>query len=624
MSKNHFVASLALALSFSLLTPAAFFLAPQRTHAQIGVPTLEANPMVVVPTGTTALKTTISAILDALTQVNTFLTAVAGYANTINTYVLQPLAFVLSGNLMKMLTSSVINYVIGKANGTGIPQFIVDVRKSMQTVADSQALAYLKQVNLTGSPFSSSIASALRTNYLQGSSLAGMWAANMCTLSRTSQNVPAYLAGNWSQGGVAAWFALTTQTQNNPYMLYQTSQAGLANVIGVGVGGVTGARTQTLSWGQGFMSWCSTNDAATQTQNAATTAYQACMANGGTGSACQAAFEGSGGLMTAGAINPGDPCTKSDGTSGTIQTPGSVIKSTLDKVLGGQQDQIVRMGNIGPQINQMLGSIATVVQTVKFAQSLLGGGATGGLLNAGQPGGSLSTFSPSRDANGNFTGGYMGATNSSITAEAAAAAATANANASTASTNATNAGTQEAAASSVSSLGMTARAQLYQTSWSTIGSAASAAKANVLSLIDFCAINPTASQSSVTIIAANAALTNLIQPVLTQATSAPAIAAAAIAMDAKVKSEVDVATSTYAADLETLKTMSPTIAETASAQQNALSFGTPVASPVGSLNVLVSSTVSIVSRMNLINTNATALKASACTPPPDYTGAGGA
>lgn len=621
MSKNHLVASLALVLSFSLLTPAAFFLAPQRTYAQVGVPTVEVNPLIVAPTGTTALKTTISAILDALTQVNTFLTAVAGYANTINTYVLQPLAFILSGNLMKMLTSSVINYVIGKANGTGIPQFVVDVRKSMQTVSDSQALAYLKQVSLTGSPFSSSIASALRSNYLQGSSLAGMWAANMCTLSRSSPNVQAYLAGNWSQGGVAAWFALTTQMQNNPYMLYQNSQAGLTRVIGTGVGGVTGARTQTLAWGQGFMSWCSKTDPTTSEQNAAATKFAACIAQGLPEADCIAAAGGSASGVEG--INPGDPCTKSDGTTGVIQTPGSVIKATLDKVLGGQQDEIVRMGNIGPQINQMLGSIATVVQTVKFAQSLLGGGNTGGLLNAGQPGGSLSTFSPGQDASGNFTGGYMGATNASVAAEAAAAAAAANAAAAAASANATSTGALEAAGGTVSALGMTARAQLYQTSWSTIGSAASAAKANVLSLIDFCTLNPTASQSSVTITAANAAISNLIQPILTQAANAPAIAAAAIAMDAKVKSELGVATSTYAADLQTLQTMSPTVAETTSAQQNALTFGTAVASPTGSLNVLVSSAVSIVSRMNLINTNATGLKTSACTPPPDYGGAGG-
>jgi hypothetical protein len=176
---------------------------------------------------TTEVETTISAVENVLSGVLDITNTAANYANMINAYILQPLAFVLSGNLMKALTSSVIGFVIGKANGTGVPQFVVDIQRSMQTVADGRALAYLRQINQTNSPFSSSIRSALASNYLTKSSLAGFWAANMNTLSRSSPNVPAYLAGNWSQGGVAAWFALTTQTQNNPYTLYDNARSQL-------------------------------------------------------------------------------------------------------------------------------------------------------------------------------------------------------------------------------------------------------------------------------------------------------------------------------------------------------------------------------------------------------------
>src|SRR3989344_8405212 len=111
-----------------------------------------------------------------------------------------------------MITAGVIAFVIGKANGTGVPQFVVDVQRSLQTVGDSRALAFFDQYGRnSNSPFAASITSSLRNSYLQKTSLAGFWAANMNTLARFSPDVNAYLAGNWSQGGVAAWFALTTQ-----------------------------------------------------------------------------------------------------------------------------------------------------------------------------------------------------------------------------------------------------------------------------------------------------------------------------------------------------------------------------------------------------------------------------
>ena len=148
---------------------------------------------------------------------------------------------------MKALTSSVLSFVIGKANGTGVPQFVVDVKRSLQTVGDSQALAYLRQVGMTNSPFAGSISSALRNDYMTKTSLAGFWAANMNTLERSSPDVPAYLAGNWSQGGVKAWFALTTETQNDPFSLYQHTQAQLAAVVGSGAGGATDVRLADIN-----------------------------------------------------------------------------------------------------------------------------------------------------------------------------------------------------------------------------------------------------------------------------------------------------------------------------------------------------------------------------------------
>src|SRR3989344_524183 len=253
--KTRFLTGLAILLTITLVTPSAFLFVPQQTHAQIQA-VIEVGQQL-WNTYKTSLETTISAIKETLTEVHTYTSMLADQAQQFNTFVLQPLALVLSGNLMKFLTASVVAFVIGKANGTGVPQFVVDVQKSLQTVGDSQALAFFDQFGRnSNSPFAYSISSSLRNNYLSQTSLAGFWAANMNTLARSSPNVNAYLAGNWSQGGVAAWFALTTQTQNNPYTFYQTSQSQLSGLIGPGVGGATGARLAELGWGQGFTSWC--------------------------------------------------------------------------------------------------------------------------------------------------------------------------------------------------------------------------------------------------------------------------------------------------------------------------------------------------------------------------------
>jgi len=576
MSKRPLAALLALVLTFAIVAPSAFFVAPQTVHA---IPVTEVGPNL--------LKSTISAIQNPITAIATPISAAANVAMQIDAYVLQPLAFILSGNLMKMLTAGVIAFVIGKANGTGAPQFVVDVMKSMQTVSDGQALAYLNQVSRTNSPFAGSLSSALRNDYLSKTSLSGFWAANMNSLAASSPNVPAYLAGNWSQGGIASWFALTTQSQNNPFMLHQNLQSQLASVVGPGVGGATGARATELNWGQGFMSWCGASDTATQPAGN----------NPDEASADTYAAGNNPDEQSGNGINPGDPCTNSDGTSGTIKTPGSVIKSTLDKVLGGQQDQIVRMGNVGPQINQILGNVASIMRTANFAASLLGGNGSGGLFGVDSASGSNST---SRLAEFQNEPGFLGVTNTQVYRDAASLGA---------------AGSD-----------MTKRISRYETAWNTIAAAANTASDNVTTLRSVCLsaatstlnMDPTfTAAATAQADAAQVALTSIIEPVLAQANAASLAVATATAMVQKVQASLssgsDTAGSTLAVDFQTLQTMHPTAFDVATAEQNAQAYGMAEASPAGSLSVAASETVSIVDQMNLIGTNAIALKTSVCT-----------
>ncbi|MFA6414624.1 MAG: hypothetical protein WC217_03720 [Candidatus Paceibacterota bacterium] len=591
--KRHFTAALALLLAVTLFAPSLFLIAPQKAQAQYSV----------IEVGKQLLETTITAIKSTLSEIHNATTAAATYAEYINTYYLQPLAFVLSGNLLKALTAGVIAFVIGKSNGTGVPQFATDVLGSLQTVSDSQALAYLNSFGRnSNSPFASSISSSLRTNYLQKTSLAGFWAANRSTLSRYSPNVNAYLAGNWSQGGIASWFALTTQNQNNPYTLYPTTQSELATLVGPGIGGVTGTRLAQLSWGQGFMSWCGATDEATQAQNSAATDYQQCQASGKTGAECQAVFDSAGGTMpSSGGINPGDACTTKDGTPGVLKTPGSTIKATLDKVLGGQQDQIVRMGNVGPQINAILGNIATVMQTVNFASQILGGPNSGGLFGVGQVSSSNST---SRLMEYQNAPGNLGVTNTTIN--------------------------RDTAKLPVAGGDVSNRVTQYQSAWGTIGSAANTASTTVADLASYCiaqqkvaksvlAEDPSAlatfiRASTAQADAATTTLTIQIAPVLAKVAAADGVIATARAAVAKVQGQLsDTGTSggTYSTEIQSLQTMPPTMTDVANVQQEAEAFNLATANPIGSLTV---SDGSILDQMNLITKNATTLKSTVCTP----------
>ncbi len=621
------IASLIIA---ALVVPAVFFIAPPQAHA---IPVTVVGDISFPSSVTTALKTTYTAIKDTLIEIHTYTSAAADVAQYINTYVLEPLAFVMSGQLIKMLTAAAIGFVIGEANGTGIPQFITDVHRSVRTVADGQALAYLKQIGQTNSPFATSIAASLNSDYLSKTSLAGFWKQNLCTLEAASPDVNAYLRGNWTQGGIGAWFTLTTQVQNDPYSLYLHTQEQLHNVVGPGVGGATGARISELNWGQGFMSWC--GNALTEGSSCSdVNGREGTISSGGvcitSGAAagtqsCSDKYGNFGTINSAGqcvadpssiveGFNPGDPCTQSDGTPGQIKTPGSTIKSTLDKVLGGQQDQIVRMGNIGPEINGILGDIGTVFNTINLASSLLGGhNSPGGLLGAGN----ISTGrTTSRITDLQTSTSTLGITTQQIYKDNKDSIVV-------------NADTD-----------MKTRVNLYKSAWTTIMSSANTASSSLTSLASFCTkaaddaarlqyqnnygSTPTAAdiakETSPFITAARdqakeaqKVISSVVAPVLAQAALVPDIIAAALAQDAIVQDELATGSTSYTTDAAKLRTMSPTSSEVGDAGFNATRLGAATAVPEGSLSIAASDSVPLADQMSLLSTNASGLKQTVCT-----------
>jgi hypothetical protein len=500
--------------------------------------------------------------------------------------ILKPLARLAARIVLQQITASTINWITGK-NGSGKASFVTNLSVNLQGVGDAVALPFINQIR-TGfnSPFGSAISSALLINYNQQTSLAGFFSANQSTLPGSLQSQQAFLAGNWSQGGIPAWFALTTQCQNNPYCLYQASESQL----GSNVGQAQTNRRQDLIQSQGFLSWCGTTAAADQTQSQASGGYQACIdqcnnASGGytasCADSCATNFSQSGGSIggaTSNGVNPGASCTNSDGTPGNIQTPGSVIHDYTQKaVVGAGIDQLIS----AQDLDQALGAIA-----LALVNQVLSGS---GLLGASTPSSSSgrSVITQLQD---------YSASNASATASA-------------------------------TSLAQSALTQLgnYTGAWNTIIASANTASASINALVTYCnaqAKDPNASPSVITaqVNAAQTALATEITPILAQAQAALSSAAITKTLALKVQSEAAAMTSATAAttgaagvltaDTQALAAAPPSVTDVVNAQANATVTGAAVASPSGSLTV---SRGTLVDQTNLISTNATTLK-SVCTP----------
>jgi len=577
MSTKTLVRSVATLFVAIMMVPSVFFVAPPRAHAVMGI--LDTNLITDVMTAYTVVQSTISAV-------NNVVTAIATYAGYINTYILEPLAFVTSGNLVKSITASVIGFVNGKSNGTGTSQFIQNLQGHMQSVGDTQANAFFAQFGKnSNSPFAASINSSLRQNYYQQTSLAGFFAANKDTLPQYSKNPRAFLAGDWSQGGAGAWIALTTQPQNNPYMLHQRAQSELSRMVQ----DKTSARLAELSWGSGFLSWCG-----------GTGAVDACDADGNAGTLSPDGMclpnQAVGSTDVAVADTAGDSCIKKDGTPGTIQTPGSAIKDSLTKALGLTPDKVVAMGNASSQINSILSNIGKIMETINFGSAILGSasinGMTGGLAGASQtrPDGGDSYMDSYENSDGGF-----GLTPGDITE-------------STSKDPAAN-GTQ-----------FLETVDKYETYWTTIRASADTAAVAVDALILYVSTN---SCSAVTSSDAEAARAK-VDAVLTQADTASTTVAKARAFVDKLRAEAvsdePGSGGAYLADLQALQTMHPTASDMADAQQQAFFSDRAETDPPverdgdgrkknGPINLnVVDGEGTIVDRMTLIGANARKLK----------------
>ncbi len=491
-----------------VVAPAPLLVAPQKAYAIFGIGDIVIDP-------TNLVQTTLTAIASVLHEIH-------GYAMWVKAYVLDPIAFVMSGDLLRSITAGVIDFINGKTNGTGSPQYEQNLQRSLLVLGDTRAVAFFGEIGNSNSPFASTIMTSLRNNYLLNTSAAGFWAQNRCTLFDVSPNVPMFLAGDFRQGGWSAWLSLTTQPNNNPYLLYYQTQAELDSRVR----GAVANRLEELGWGQGFISWCGD---ITSTGGGDSTDPNA--------------------IPDSVAVTSAQDCTKSDGTPGTIKTPGSMIKATLDQVLGTNLQKATLLGDAGGQITQIFSDLAGILQTIGYGATLLGAGGSGGLFGFSQSGPTavspLDTY--------RTTQGYLNITTGGIVQ------------------NVQNSGQGDTLAT---------RINKFSTAWQSIKTRADSAQTAVNQAIAACPSTYTALLTS--------RVSSQIQPVLSEyATAQTTIQSAQATLAALPPSTA----ATLADDLINQRNIVPTAYDVGEAQALADPSTPAAADPTGSLNVISSSYV---------------------------------
>lgn len=550
-----------------LLVSGLFFASPSPAHAIFGIGGGVGGGQTVVEVGPQLQQTTISALKETISSIANVSSAASQSALVVNKYVLEPLAFAVSGNMLKSITASVVDFVSGKTNGTGAPQFVQNLQGHMQLVGDVQALSFLSNFSQqSNSPFAGAIASSLRTNYLQETSEEGFFAANQCTLDEVSSNPEAFLSGDWSQGGLGAWFALTTRQENNPYAL----QANAKRALEGRVAGAQDARRNELNWGDGFLSWCGGNSE-------------------------------TGDLSVAGVA-----CVNPDGSPGSILTPGSIIGAQVNKALNIPIDRLIGVGNISPEINSILGDISVAMNTVNFASQILGSGNSFGLAGSGSVSSPLSRY--------RNDDGYLGVSQASVFRSAASIPASGSellnrVGLFEASWN-TIGGAADAAASDANALAAYCAAEIDKAEKQILGNFEQSSNTLLQQFI---------TEAKAIRASALGAVTGQIAAVQTQASSARTQSAAARSQVQKVQTSLQSNTTTqeaYLADVNLLQTMPPSFEDVAVAEQESTVFN--AAGPADSMSV---SGGSLVDQMRQLSANAQSLRTKCTMPSPGAQGA---
>jgi hypothetical protein len=298
-------------------------------------------------------------------------TKALGDSYSIKEFGLDTIAWAVAKAAIASMTKSMVNWINSGFNGS--PAFVTNLQVYLGNVNYSTANTFTNQLSTNAaikSPFQSQVASLLQLNFLKSSAGNGFFLSNPYTLNQVSSNDVGFVNGTTdftSGGGWNAWYALTTQPANNVYGAYNLAQNELTNRLS---SAQSNSLTQ-LGWGQGFLSWCGENSGDTSAlTNQSLQSQTATLDNNlpqinADGTVSSGSNNQS--TVTSKAVNTSAPsaqvsnCLRSDGTVGTIQTPGSVIQAQINKTLGLSGDQLVSADEFNEVIGALIGQLVNQV-----------------------------------------------------------------------------------------------------------------------------------------------------------------------------------------------------------------------------------------------------------------------
>jgi len=304
---------------------------------------------------TTEIETSLSAVYNALSSAYEDIASYAEDEIWIKDYILDPLAWAAAKSLLQNITNATVSWINSGFNGS--PAYITNPTAFFENVGDQAAGAFLSSggpLSSLCSPISLNVRLAIALNLAGGraNSSGGSNGSNSpyaCTLSTVINNVQGatingFEAGDFSQGGWPA-FASLAEPQNNFYGAYLEAQAE----IDVNIGNRKTEQNNQLNRGSGFLSFTTCTDDPTITDEDAT-------------------YDPS--IQYDSATNVYQHCN--------ISTPGSTIKSSLDKALGTSQDSLVQAS----MLDEVIGALAS-----QLVNKVLGPGGLAGVSQSqnGQP-----------------------------------------------------------------------------------------------------------------------------------------------------------------------------------------------------------------------------------------------
>ena len=240
--------------------------------------------------------------------------------------VLDSVAMFAARLAIQQVVNSTVNWA--QSGFDGNPAYVVDPEQYFLDLGDGIAGQYIEgnsDLNFLCSPFQTQVRLALRHQYLNELQY-------QCTLTDVVQNLDAFYS-DFSQGGWDAWFVMTQTAGGNPYGAYLEAQADLDSRIANAVG----LKRQQLDWDNGFLSKKVCDSPVTQANIDANNA-----------------LVDSGSLLPQNNALAGKKTGDCIGTERTV-TPGSIIKSQLDRVLPSGLESLITVNHV----EQLIQAFAT-------------------------------------------------------------------------------------------------------------------------------------------------------------------------------------------------------------------------------------------------------------------------